>query len=309
MITSIFSKSRPFNYILVTLLLVICFFMYQLRESGWMTFSLALAHKIGLLLLLTASLFITNFVTKRNSLSKDSTYPFLFFFLFLILFPSVLGDTHVVLAQFFILLAMRRLISLQSLLAPKEKIFDASMWIFIAALFQFWCLLYILLVFISIIFHVSRDYRNWLLPYIALFGVVVVYALAALVFDPSLISKLLDSAHLSFEFKYFQNNFENIALSVYAAFAALFFFALVFGLSNKPLILHASYKKVLFAFLIGVVIFVISPNKSNSLVAYTFMPLSVMATNYIENLDLKWAREGLAVIVVVCSFISFFAQL
>jgi hypothetical protein len=46
------------------------------------------------------------------------------------------------------LLALRRLISLQSMKASKEKIFDASLWVFIASLFHFWSILFIVLIFI-----------------------------------------------------------------------------------------------------------------------------------------------------------------
>ena len=309
MITSIFSKSRPFNYILVTLLLVFCFFIYQMKETEWMNFGYDFAKKAGLLLILVASLFITNFVTKRNGLSKDSTFPFLFFFLFLIMFPSVLNDVNVIIANFFVLLALRRLISLQSLLTPKEKIFDASLWIFIAALFQFWCILYLVLIFISIIFHVSRDYRNWVLPFIALVAVASIFMLSAFVFDKTLIINVIENARIDLKFDYFKNNFENLAISIYAAISALFFFAMVFSLSNKPLILHASYKKIVFSFLIGVIIFAISPHKSNNLLAYTFMPMAVMATSYVENSEVKWIKESIAAIVVLAGFLSFFAQL
>jgi hypothetical protein len=54
----------------------------------------------------------------------------------LILFPSVFNNSNLLVANFFLLLAIRRMISLQTLKAPKEKIFDASIWIFIASLFH-----------------------------------------------------------------------------------------------------------------------------------------------------------------------------
>jgi hypothetical protein len=92
--------------------------------------------KLGLLAVL-GSVFITNFISKKNGLSKDSAYT-VFFILLIVFFPSVLDNVNLVVANFFILLAFRRLISLQSLKASKEKIFDASFWIIVAALFQFW---------------------------------------------------------------------------------------------------------------------------------------------------------------------------
>ncbi|AWI25061.1 DUF6427 family protein [Flavobacterium pallidum] len=309
MITTIFSKSRPFNYILVTGLLIICFIMIQSTHLTGIDFGLVLAKKAAFLGILISSLFITNFVTKRNGLSKDSTYPFLFFFLFLILFPSVLLDSKIVVSNFFLLLAMRRLVSLQSLITPKEKIFDASLWIFVAALFHFWAILFILLVFISVFFHVSRDYRNWILPYIAFFGVSVTYLMIAIIFDRSLIDDVINQSQIDLTFSYFTNKAENIAFSVFAAIAFLFFGAQLISLPSKPLILHASYKKVLFGFVIAVVVFIISPGKDNSLLVYTFMPLSIMATSYIENLKMTTVREVAMLILAATSLFSFFAQL
>jgi hypothetical protein len=309
MITTIFSKSTPINYILVTSLLVVGFFLLQMQDLAWMDSAFGIIKKTGIIALLIVSLFITNFVTKRNGMSKDNTFTFLFFFLFLIIFPSSLNYTALIVSNFFILLALRRLFSLQSLVTPKEKIFDASIWIFIAALFHFWSILFILLVFVSIILHVSRDYRNWILPYIALVAVAIIFLLVATLYDKTLIDGVLENTYVYFEFDYFTNKYQNIALSIYAALAVLFLFSQVFSLSNKPLILHASYKKIILSFAIGVVVFVISPNKTNSILIYTFMPLAVMATSYIEGIQVKWIKEVTALIVLLLCLMCFVFQL
>jgi hypothetical protein len=281
----------------------------QYRDSTWTNSTLGVIKKLGLLGLIIASVFITNFVTKRNGMSKDNTFPFLFFFLFIILFPNILSSLTLVISNFCILLAMRRLISLQSLLTPKEKIFDASLWIFLASLFHFWSILFIILVFISIVFHVARDYRNWILPYVAFFTVAILFFLAALIFNKSLINNLLTNVHFNFEFNYFTNKFQNIALSIFVAIAALFFFSLLFSLSNKPLIVLPAFQKIIVSFLIGIAIFVISPLKSNAILVYTFMPLSVMATSYIENAQVKWAKEITTLIIVLLCVVCFIFQL
>ena len=309
MITTIFSKSRPFNYILVTVLLILFFFLYQFRIVDWMQSMESVGKKAVLLSLLIGSLFISNFITKKNSLSKDNTYPFLFFFIFLILFPTTLGNSNLIISNFFILLALRRLISLQSLVAPKEKIFDASMWVFLAALFHFWSILFILLVFLSIALHVARDYRNWVLPYIAFFTVATLYVVFGLLYDTKLFSHLMDDAAFSFDFDYFTNKYQNIALSIYAAITVLFLFSQIVALPSKPLIHHNSYKKIIMAFFIGFFIYLVSPGKNNSILIYTFMPLAVMATSYFEGIKIKWTQEVTAIIVVGLSFLSFFLQL
>lgn len=309
MITTIFSKSRPFNYVLVTLLLIVCFFLYQFKTTEWLQSIESIGKKAILLSLLIGSLFISNFITKKNGLSKDNTFPFLFFFLFLILFPTTLGNPNLIISNFFILLALRRLISLQSLVAPKEKIFDASLWIFLATLFHFWSILFIGLVFVSIALHVARDYRNWILPYIAFFTIATLYVVFVLLYDTSLFEHLLDDARLSFEFDYFTNKYQNMAISIYATITALFLFSQIVTLPSKPLIHHNSYKKIIMAFFIGFIIYLVSPEKNNSILIYTFMPLAVMATSYFEGIKIKWTQEITAIIVVGLSFASFFMQL
>jgi hypothetical protein len=221
----------------------------------------------------------------------------------------VLDNVNLILANFFILLAFRRLISLQSLKASKEKIFDASFWIFVAALFQFWSILYLVLVFISIIFHVSRDYRNWFLPFIAFFAVTTLFVLASLLFQFSIVEYLQHSVSTNFEINYFTNNYQNGALSIYATVALFFVSSMLLSLSNRPQVLHTSFKKVVASFFIGVLIFIISDNKSNDLLLFTVAPLAIMATSHIEIPQVKLKQEMVLFVLIACSFFAFFSQL
>ncbi|RRJ94130.1 DUF6427 family protein [Flavobacterium macacae] len=309
MITSIFSKSRPANYIIITTLLVVCYFLYLQNFPETMETLQGIGSKLALLLVLIGSLFIINFVTKKNGLSKDNSFAFLIFFSFLILFPTTLGNTELILSNFFILLALRRLISLQSLLTPKEKIFDASFWIFIASIFHFWSILFILIVFVSILFHVSRDYRNWVLPFIAFFSVGIIGLMYALIFDTSLIDSIIDSAYIDFNFNYFTNNYQNFALSLYVVVALFFFVTQAVSIPSKPLNMQSSYKKIIVAFILGAVVFLISSDKNNSMLIFTFAPVAIMATNQIEAMQINWMKETILYLIVGCSLLTFVSQL
>lgn len=309
MIASLFNKSRPINYVLISLLLVVFYFLYLTKDFSWTTYYFTIVQKIGLLLILIVSLFLVRFITKRNGLSKDNSYAAFLFFIFLILFPTTLVNTNIVLANFFLLLALRRLISMQSLVTPKEKIFDASFWIFVASLFHFWCILFLILVFISIIFHVSRDYRNWLIPFIAFFAVLVLFVLTVLIVDRDLLAFVAEKMQISFDFTYFENVFQNIALAFFSSVAVLFFATQVLALQNRPLNMQSSYKKILFTFLLGVAVYVLSASKNNSFLIVTFFPLAVLGTNFLEGLDNKWLKESVLGGLVLITLIIFFGQL
>ena len=309
MITSVFRKSTPLNFSLVVILMLVFFLLFQFQDLSWTNSFFSVLQKGGLFLFVVASVFITDFVAKKNGLSKDSTYTIFFYFLFLLFFPSVLNNMNVLISNFFILLALRRLISLQSLKASKEKIFDASLWIFLATLFHFWSIIFIVLVFISIIFHVSRDYRNWILPFIAFFIAVIMFLLFATVINLNVIEYILKSVQINFKIDYFTNNYQNGALSIYATVALFFLVSMFATLSNRPQLLHTSFKKIIASFFIGVIIFLISDNKSNDLLLFTFAPLAILATSHIEMPQLKLKQEMVLFVLITCSLFAFFSQL
>ncbi len=309
MITSIFKKSTILNYSLIVVLLIVFFVLYLNNGSVQVTTSLGLIGVSKLIVLLLASFFLVNFMVKKNGLTKNSCYTVLFFLLFLMLFPQLFIDTHLLFANFFLLLAMRRMISLQTLKAPKEKIFDASMWIFIASLFHFWCILFIFIVYLSILFHVSRDYRNWLLPFIAFIVVAVIFGLTSMVYNPKWIHQVLSQTQVDFEWQYLTYSYQNMAMILYSIIGVYFLLTAVFSLTNRPLILQASYKKMIVAFLIGGLLFMMSPDKNSSLLLFSFMPLAVMGTNNIEYSTNKMYQEIVLSLVTIGCFIAYFIQL
>ncbi len=309
MLASVFNKSRPINYALIGVLLILFYFLYLFKDTYWTEYYYLILQKAGLFLLLAASVFLVNFVTRKNSLSKDNTYAMFLFLVFLVLFPTILVNTNIIISNFFLLLALRRLISLQSLITPKEKIFDASFWIFAAALFHFWSIIYIILVFIYIFFHVSRDYRNWLIPFIAFFALVIIYTMVVLLIGQEIFYDLYAEMRISYDFTYFENIYQNIALAVFSSIAVLFAFSQIMSLSSKPLNMQVSYKKIIFSFLIGVGIYALSYNKNNSFLAFTFAPLAVMGANYLESQESKWFKESILALIVLVAVMLFFSQL
>jgi hypothetical protein len=260
-------------------------------------------------LVVLASIFLTSFIGKRNGLTKDSSYTAIIFLLLLLFFPSILNNLNILLANFFILLALRRLISLQSMKASKEKIFDASLWIILASLFHFWCILFLILAFISIIFHVSRDYTNWVLPFIAFFTVAIFFTFFTSIFGINTVVYLQKSTQISLAIDYFTNSTQNLALSIYVSVALFFVFSMFITLSHRPSILQTSYKKIVASFFIGVMVFLLSANKSSDLLLLTTAPLAILASAHIEYSQTKFKQEMVFTAVLLSSLFLFVSQL
>jgi hypothetical protein len=193
--------------------------------------------------------------------------------------------------------------------ASKEKIFDASLWIFVASLFSFWSILFLILVFISVIFHVSRDYTNWVLPFIAFIAVAIFFAFFTSFFGINILYYWHQNTQIDLAIDYFSNPSQNIAFSIYVSVALFFVFSMFITLSHRPSITQTSYKKIVASFFIGVIVFVLSAHKSSDFLLLTIAPLAILASAHLEYLQTKFKQEMVFIVVVLCSLFSFVSQL
>ncbi|WP_396198689.1 DUF6427 family protein [Flavobacterium sp.] len=308
MIASLFSKTRPINYAFIFIMLFFCFFLYQIQVPNESFNTNTLFSKFGVLLLVFFSFFLVNFISLKNALTQNDNYAILLYLVFILLFPSVLNDSKIVVSNVFLLLALRRLISLKTLSSSKEKIFDASFWIFLSAIFHFWSILYILLVFISIVFHSGKDYKNWILPFVSFFCVWILYIATSLIlYDNYSINK--DVFEVSFNFFDFKNSYENMTLAAFVSISVLFFASQTIDYQNKPLNMQSSYKQIYFAFILSIGIYVFSANKSNDLLLYSFAPLSILGANMFEKMENSIYKEVSLYLLLGVGMFFFFVQL
>lgn len=309
MITSIFKKSTPFNYIIFSVLIFVVFTIVNYPSDKQVINLGFMFNKVVLLLLFFSTFFALNFIVKKNALTKDSDYAFLFFFLFLLFFPSVLNNLKLVFSNLLVLLAFRRLYSIQTLKVAKEKIFDASFYICLASIFQFWAILFLSVVFLSIFFYVARDYRNWFLPFVGIATAFVLFALYGLIIDESAFLNYKNNAIIDLDFTYFKNNFQNLALSIYTVVAVFFIVSLLLVLPSKALNKKAAYKQTIFTFFIAILVFIFSIDKSNEILLFSFFPLSIIAASDIEQHTSALRESIILSVVTLLVLLTFFTQL
>jgi hypothetical protein len=164
-------------------------------------------------------------------------------------------------------------------------------------------------VFISILFHVSNDYRNWFLPFIALLAVTIGF-FVYITFEATTVQEFwLDKLYIDPTLSYFTNSYQNWAFALFMT-AALFLVVVMFlSYSSKPQLLHSSYKKLIAFFAISMVVFFISPDKNNDILLFAFAPLAIMGTNALEVFQQQLKQELLLGVLILCSFFTFFSQL
>lgn len=255
------------------------------------------------------SVLLIQFITVKNNLAINNLYSLFFYACFLILFPTYFDDSELIIANLFILLALRRIISLQTLKTPKIKIFDASLWIFFATLFESWTILYFLMVYLAIIWYVSEDYRHWIIPFVALFTVTILFYTYSLLAHIDIVEYWKNKYAVGFNFDYFDNVYQNICISLFATISVFFIANQLMQLKKiKPNQLNL-YKNIVLCFIIGVVIFVLAPEKSNGLLVFTFFPLSIIGGNFIKNTKSAWIKETVLSMILILSLILFLLKL
>ena len=293
MISSVFGKTKPVNYILVLSLLSVCFVLIHLRRfplEDPISELPALALSLACLLF---SVLAVNFVVQRNQLTAPHSYAIYFFALLALLFPEIMLDQATILANFFILLALRRLISLKSLRDTQAKIFDGTLWILISSLFLNWALLFLILVWIYIYFYEPKNFRNWLVPFAAFAAFALIGMAVALV-----------AGKPDYFYTHYRFEWEGTA-EYWAAWRNSFkmgFFLLAVlgaGLVSSVKLGKSGHGKILTMRLMALALFVAlavvvfrNSNEQNA-VLLAFFPSVVFLSKYLETLRSDNIREGI----------------
>lgn len=165
MLTRIFATSKSSNFLWVSGYLLS---LYALKIFIQLPNTYTLWNGIvdfTFAIFLIFSVLLVDFIVRKNDLTKKNSFVILFYACFLGLMPFPELTPNYFLAHLLILLGFRRIISLQSKRAIKKKIFDASFWFTLASFLYVWNIGFILIVFLAVLLFASRDYRNWIIPF------------------------------------------------------------------------------------------------------------------------------------------------
>lgn len=305
MIAKIFSRANPMNFLICIAILLLGFILSSVKIYRSDVGTAESIAYFSIFFLLVFTIFLTDFIAKKSNLNKSDNYAIVFFVLFLLLIPETLSDFSVVMSNVFVLLAFRRLVSLQSLILSKQKILDASIWISIACVFEFWSILFFILVFVAILIHVSSDFRNWLIPFVGISAVAILVALYAFIVDFGIIDSIRDKAVLDF-------NFGNINSFSFSAFLVVLVVLLIFQVvhfQNYLATLQNSIKKVIALLIIGLFVYLFSNEKNNGFLLFCIAPLSLIGSNFINSLHKEWLKDTYIYVLLILSCISFYLYL
>jgi hypothetical protein len=303
MITSIFSKSKPINFIIVffvTLLTFIVANLKQIEEPINMAFIL---KQMALFFVCFISILVLNFIVEKNNLTQKNNYETLLLSLFLLTISQVVSNENILYANFFVLLGLRRIISLRTQTNVKKKLFDAAFWITIASFFFFWAILFLLLIFITLLFYTNNKVRHWLIPFVGMATVLLIAVCISVILNNTFLGIFDSFKGVSYDFSSYNSPQFIIAITMLFSFgiwASIFF---IKNIKHKKKALRPSFKTILITVIIAFVIIVLAPKKNGSEFLFLLAPLAIIITNYIETIQDKWFKELFLFVIIALPFV------
>ena len=230
-------------------------------------------------------------MVNKNALTQKNSYAILFFVLLVAMIPSTLKYNNVLLANFFILLALRRIISLKSNLNIKKKLLDASIWIMVASLFYFWSFLFFALIFAALFLFAIQDIKNWFIPFIGILIVVVLILSYSILIQNTLEDFSWYIKPLDYDVSSYNNIQTIIAITLILSLGVWAIFFYIKSLKDKLKALRSAHILIMYSAIIAIIIIGIAPSKNGSEFLFLFVPLAIIMSNFIEGVAELWFGE------------------
>lgn len=307
LLSKLFSSNKPFTYVILAVVLLL-FYSVHLYFGVEISYNqpIQMITTIVSFAVIISTLLLVQYMIAKHKLNDNNLYGLFFYVCFLLLFPSYFDSFVIVMVNFFLLLSLQFILTLQYVTNHKKWLFDASFYLAIAVLIQPITALFFILIYYGIIWQSSKDYRNALVPIVAfLMTLALAWGLEFVVPSISLIPSTADFK-TSFTFDYFTSEDQRIALSLYAGLLLqLLLWTFVLRRKIKQHYLFKYYCILLFL-LISIVVFLFANDKSNALLAYTFFPMATIAGDIIVRIKRIWFREIVLWLMLIACVSLFF---
>lgn len=291
MLTSFLRKSRPIHALIFASVLVLSYLVNGLRQEEFQSDYKALLTYGVTIFVIFLLLFLLDFIIKKNDLTEKNAFGMFFFTVFGILFIDAFSYSNIVFAAVFLLLAVRRIISLDKNTRVANKILDASLWITLASLFHFWSMLFFIPLWIAIVLKSNANYKQMLMPFVGVFMIALIAIASRLLIDDSLQWFLTWDKTISLDFSAYNNP---LVLIPTLLVLGLFVWTVIVGLFNKKTRTSPSATKyaLLLTITFGLLaVALASAERSGAEMVFVLAPISVFVANYFEKEPRKESGE------------------
>ncbi|MFD1315321.1 DUF6427 family protein [Namhaeicola litoreus] len=291
MIANFFNQSKPINFLvlLFTGLLIFSFTIaFHIYFENRIYSAVQIAFNLSLFFLL---LFFHNFLTTKNKLTKNNTYGLYIFILLFAIFPESITNMKLMLSNFFLFFAYRRIYSLHSNLDTGSKIFDSGLWIGVAFIFYNWSILFLLLSAAALFLFKRLKWNYYFMLIIGFITPIFLYFTYLVYADQQ--GTFQELFNFEFSFNYFNYNEFPLLIptSVILVFSIWAIYPTLMKSRNAKQKYKASYKLLVLHLVLALAIGIVAPIKDGSEFLFYFFPFSIIFATYIQINQDNWFKE------------------
>ena len=280
--------------------------LYKLVTTGISRYPFVLTLT-SCILVFCESLLIYHIIEKNEITGNKSYLPAIVYIILMSLQPEMFSLHPIVIANLFMLLALKKLMQTYRKETAYSEAFDTGFFISLAALFYIPSLIFILLLWIGLVIIRPFIWREWVISFIGLllpwiFLVFYYYwenKLDTLQYDAiyyTVIAPKKSFNQLVFSFsEYFQ-----IAFLLVAAFFSAGRF--LFDLNKSTVQSRSNLLLLLYFFILAFVSVFIAPSYAISYLSFLAIPFSVFFSNYLLNAKKEWIAEILFLLLIISVF-------
>ena len=228
MLATFFSRSNPTQYILI-IFLVIIYIVLKFNTSNFIINELIFTAS----LFITISYAITKFIISKNSLSKKNSYGLICLFVSICLMLEINFSYKIAISAFFLLLALRRMLSLRSPININKKVFDTSFWLLISSFFYPSTLIFFTLLIITLVLYAHLNLKNILIIIFSTISALSINYLASFLYSYNIdLNIFIESYLLDFNkinFTYYFDTKTNLLTLSFLLFLLLFFLSYIWS--------------------------------------------------------------------------------
>ncbi|WP_371813593.1 DUF6427 family protein [Aquimarina sp. MMG015] len=290
MLSSFFNKSKPINFIIVALYMFVMYIIAHYRNGidlDYFKIMIFFASCVAYIL----TMLILNHVTQKNDLTYKSTNTILLFAFLTGILPMSLVNPSVLLSNLFVILSMRSILSLRNGKYVKSNVLNASLYIGLASLAYFWSIAFIVIVFLGVLYFESKNYRNWIIPFIGLLTVYMLSNCFTLLFYDSFFAITDYVAPISFSFEGYFSDQGFFSIGVLIICILFFLTVYLIKYSRKPTKSKPILKLIIAQLLISLIVVMIALHKNTSEMIFIAAPLAIIGTTYLEIDHGKFVKE------------------
>lgn len=306
MLTSFFGNSRPINFLIAAMYVFVGFVLFHFIAELTAINAFDWIENLSILLLCIFAIYLLDFMIRKNSLTLANNYAILLFATFLVMFSTVFVGINLVLANVFLMLALRRIFSLTSTKKTKIKILDASLWISVASLFYFWSLLFFVVLVISILKNKNPQFKNLLILPLGFLAIFILTTTFHFVKEDSFQWFFDWIQPIGFDF----SKYNSLALLLPLAFLATLLLWTAISrmakISSIPKKEKTNYTLIFYVLYAFIAMALLSPAKDGGEFIFVLTPAAIMCTNYFERKEERWFVEAILWIMLLLPITLFF---